>query len=71
LYDLTKKEWTLLLQEERYKKYAVVGRFDDLESWVLLGDSKGQARLFNVDSHEKVEQISPPNAKFRHLNGRH
>jgi hypothetical protein len=50
-----------LAEEERYKKYAVVGTFDQMPGWVLLGDSKGQVKLFNVDNYEEV---SPSHARL-------
>ena len=44
----------MLGDEQRFRKHGVVGTFADLEGWVIIGDSKGQVKLFNVDNYAEV-----------------
>jgi WD40 repeat protein len=54
VYSLTRREFTLLFREQRYKMHSSVGGLNGMEGWVCLVDSKGCARLFNLDNHTNV-----------------
>lgn len=54
LYNLDQRAWDLVSREEKYQRYAVVGSFEGLQDLVILGDSKGNAKIFNVNNYENV-----------------
>ena len=54
VYRLSKKEWKLLFREDQFQAYATVGTFKGVEGLVCLGNSSGQARLFDIDRPGQV-----------------
>lgn len=54
MYSLSKRQWSLVVQEEQFSKYSCVGLLDGLDGWVSVADSKGQARVFHLDNYHEV-----------------
>ena len=54
LYNLSRKAWTLVLQDEKYRNYGTVASVPGMSDWICLGNSKGGARLINLTNPDEV-----------------
>jgi len=54
IYSLSRRTWTLVLQDETYRNYGAAASIQGLVDWVCLGNSRGGARLFNLTQRDEV-----------------